>query len=122
MSVGSSRCEILRAEPRMSVLLDAELRSESAGTTCRLLDLSRGGACLELDSPISPGREVVLHCGAMQAKGVVVWLRGRRCGIRFERQIRATDLLVQMSQSRKSEVKQRPVRVSGGASFPSPSS
>lgn len=107
MSVGNSRCETLRAEPRMSMMLPGELRTESGGTTCRVVDLSRGGACLELDSLIPPGREVVLHRGALQSKGVIVWLRGRRCGVRFERPLRATDLLVQMSQNR--QVQARPV-------------
>jgi len=105
MSVGNSRCDTLRAEPRMSVLLPAELRTETGATLCRLVDLSRGGACLELDSPIPPGRKVVLHRGAFQSSGVVVWLRGRRCGVRFEQPLRATDLLVQMSQSRQSRLK-----------------
>ena len=103
MSVGSSRCEILRAEPRMEMFLSAELRTESGSISCQLLDLSRGGACLELDSPIPRGREVVLQRGAMQSKGAVVWLDGRRCGVRFTQPIRATELLVQMSQNRNSQ-------------------
>ena len=118
MGVGSRGCDTARAEPRMAVALAAELRTESGSTSCRLVDLSRGGACLEIDSPVLRGREIVLHRGAMQAKGVVVWLRGDRCGVRFDKPIRANDLLVQMSQSRKSQAR----AVSGGANSLSPSS
>ena len=88
----------------MRVLLPAELRTETRNATCRVVDLSRGGACLELDSPVPPGREVILHSGAMRTSGKVMWLDGRRCGVRFHSPIRATELLVQMSQSRKSRV------------------
>ena len=102
----------------MPVALPAELRTESGSASCRMVDLSRGGACLEIGSPILRGRAIVLHRDAMQANGVVVWLRGGRCGVRFDKPIRATDLLVQMSQSRKSQAR----AVSGGASSPSPSS
>lgn len=118
MAVGSSRCETARVEPRMAVALAAELRTESGSTSCRLVNLSRGGACVEVDSPILRGRQIVLHRGAMKAKGVVVWLRGDRCGVRFDQPIRATDLLVQMSQSRNSQAR----AVSGGANSPSRSS
>ena len=119
---GSSLVKPMRAEPRMKVLLAAELRTETGGTTCRIIDLSRSGACLELDGPVAIGSEVTLQRGAMRTRGQVVWLRGRRCGVRFEEQIRATDLLVQMSESRKSQVTPEPLPLSAAAIALSPSS
>jgi hypothetical protein len=121
-SDGKASVEPVRVEPRMRVLLPAELRTETSSTPCRVLDMSRGGACLELDGPIALGREVLLHSGAMSRAGKVMWLDGRRCGIRFAQQMRATELLVQMSHSRKSKVEPAPLPVSAGASFPSRSS
>ena len=116
---GYRSAELARVEPRMPVLLAAELRSETSRTRCRVIDLSRGGACVELDGPMAPGREITLHSGTMQARGKVVWLDGRRCGVRFAQPIRATELLVQMSQSRKTQAKPEAVPLNGGARSPS---
>ena len=103
----------------MRVQLSAELRTETSRNQCRIIDLSRGGACLELDAPIALGRKVMLHSGALCRPGMVLWVDGLLCGVRFVEPIRATELLVQMSQSRKSNVAPAPIPFSGGASFPS---
>ena len=119
---GKASVEPVRAEPRMRVVLPAELRSETSRTHCRVLDMSRGGACLELEGSVALGREVTLHSGAMTVAGKVMWLDGRRCGVRFTKQMRATELLVQMSQSRKSQVAPAALSFSAAANSPSRSS
>ena len=106
----------------MRVQLPAELRTETSRSQCRIVDLSRGGACLELGVPITLGRKVTLHSGALCRPGMVLWVDGRLCGVRFVEPIRATELLVQMSQSRKSSVGPAPIPFSGGASSRSRSS
>ena len=122
MSDGRRCAEPVRVEPRMRVQLTAELRTESSRSRCRIVDLSRGGACLELDSPVALGRKVSLHSGALSCSGTVLWVDGQLCGVRFLEPLRATELLVQMSQSRKSNVAPTPIPFSGGANFQSRSS
>ena len=121
MSIDGDSCiKPMRGEPRMKVLLAAELRTETRSVPCRVIDLSRSGACLELDGPVVTGSQVALYRGAMEAKGQVVWLRGRRCGVSFDQSIRATDLLVQMSESRKSKQPPQPLPIAAAMPlFPS---
>jgi len=68
---GFRQCE--RAEPRMPILLAAELRTETGRAAARLTNLSRTGACVELDQPLLPGREVTLLSGALATDAQVVW-------------------------------------------------
>jgi hypothetical protein len=90
----------LRTEPRMKVLLTGELSSRRGSFSCRVVDISRGGACIDADRVHEQGEDVCFRRGALQTRGKVVWSRGRRFGIRFDDPIRATELLVQMSHSR----------------------
>jgi hypothetical protein len=51
--------------------------------------------------------------GSLRTQGKIMWSRGKRFGVRFEEPIRATELLVQMSQSRSATVPaQRPRELS----------
>ena len=90
----------LRAEPRMKVMLTGELSSRRGSFPCRVLDISRGGACLHTDRAHEEGEELCFRRGELQVQARIVWSRGRRLGIRFDEPIRATELLVQMSHSR----------------------
>jgi PilZ domain-containing protein len=50
---------------------------------CRLIDYSRGGACLEVSPTVTlPGRFELLH-GSVKKKSRVVWRRGMRIGVAF---------------------------------------
>jgi len=50
---------------------------------CRLVDYSRGGACLEVSASVTlPGRFELLH-GGVKKKSRVVWRRGIRIGVAF---------------------------------------
>jgi hypothetical protein len=50
---------------------------------CRLIDYSRGGACLEIFPMVPlPDRFELLH-GAVKKKSRVVWRRGIRIGVAF---------------------------------------
>lgn len=113
------RCvQQLRRERRMKVLLSGEIRFGGAASACRVHDISRGGACLEVARPPAIGGRVEFVRGVLAARGTVAWVRGKRFGVSFAEPIRATDLLVQMSQSRQAlEPALRP----GGATSPSPS-
>jgi len=50
---------------------------------CNILDMSAGGACLEISSDGSlPKRFVLLHSGTKKSC-VMVWTKGRRLGVAF---------------------------------------
>ena|GEM_PF-6297657 len=99
----------LRSEPRMKVLLTGELSSRRGLVACRIVDISRGGACLDADRPHQIGEDISFRRGTLHAKGQVVWSRGKRFGISFDDPIRATELLVQMSHSRAATQTVQPV-------------
>jgi hypothetical protein len=51
--------------------------------TCNVIDLSAGGACLELiGQAVIPRRFVLLH-GGTKKKCTVVWQSGRRLGVSY---------------------------------------
>ena len=51
--------------------------------TCNVIDLSAGGACLELiGQAVIPKKIVLLH-GGTKKKCSVVWQRGRRFGVAY---------------------------------------
>jgi hypothetical protein len=90
----------LRTETRMKVLLTGEVSSRRGLFACRVVDISRGGACLDAERAHGIGEDVSFSRGPLQAEGKIVWSRGKRFGVRFHEPIRATELLVQMSHSR----------------------
>ena len=57
--------------------------AKAPAVTCRLVDYSRGGACLEVSpTVILPERFELLH-GGVRKKSRVVWRRGMRVGVAF---------------------------------------
>jgi hypothetical protein len=104
----------------MKVMLTGQVSSRRGATACRVVDISRGGACLDAERAHAIGEEVAFTRGTLQAKGRIVWSRGKRFGVRFNEPIRATELLVQMSHSRSAgqPTAQRPPRFSAAASTP----
>lgn len=92
----------------MTVLLSGMLDAHSGATRCRLRDLSRSGASLESDALLRSGDRVTFIRAALKVTGDVVWARGKRFGMRFDDPIRATDLLVQMSDSRHNQPPKSP--------------
>jgi hypothetical protein len=56
----------------------------NAPIECRVVDISAGGACLELTSLIAlPKRFEFLHCGVRKVC-TLVWARNYRLGIQYE--------------------------------------
>jgi hypothetical protein len=100
ISAGWEGVKQLRTETRMKVLLTGEVSSRRGLFACRVVDISRGGACLDAERAHEIGEDVSFSRGSLEAKGKIVWSRGKRFGVRFDEPIRATELLVQMSHSR----------------------
>lgn len=101
----------------MKVMLAGAVLTALGSRPCRILDLSRHGACLDSADARRVGDQLTLQRGALAAAGTVMWVRGRRCGMRFDAPIRATDLFVQLSASRMAQ----PAPVSSVAISRSPS-
>ena len=56
---------------------------KAPAVACRLIDYSRGGACLEIFPMVAlPDRIELLH-GNVKKKGRIVWRRGIRIGVAF---------------------------------------
>lgn len=100
IGAGGEGVKQLRTETRMKVLLTGEVSSRRGSFACRVVDISRGGACLDTERAHEIGEDVSFSRGPLQVKGKIVWSRGKRFGVRFDDPIRATELLVQMSHSR----------------------
>lgn len=75
----------LRVKPAGMVARTGKLILDSRSPTieCRVIDLSRGGACLELSKPVAlPRRFEFLH-GGVRKSCHLVWQKNHRFGIAF---------------------------------------
>jgi hypothetical protein len=61
------------------IIVDAK----SPTVDCYVVDLSSGGACLEVPNPASIPKRFVLVHGATKKSCLVVWKAGRRLGVQF---------------------------------------
>lgn len=50
---------------------------------CNILDLSAGGACLEVSGTAAIPKRFVLFHGGTKRSVTVVWQKGRRIGVRY---------------------------------------
>ena len=111
----------LRGEARVSVALSGELLGAGGRMACRIIDLSRSGVCIEAERPQPRGTRVSIRRGTLDAAGEITWTRGRRAGVRFDQPIRATELFLQLSDSRAEAQAASAPPLSPGATPPSPS-
>ena len=59
------------------------LDPKAPGVTCKVVDISRGGACLELIAPVAlPRRFMVVH-GGTRKHCSLVWQKALRFGVCF---------------------------------------
>lgn len=56
--------------------------------TCRVIDTSAGGACLELLTPCDLPKKFVFVHGATRKVCTLVWKRGFRIGVQYEANVR----------------------------------
>jgi hypothetical protein len=59
------------------------LGTKAPSIDCSVLDLSAGGACIEVDNPAALPKRFVLFHGGTKKNCVVVWKTGRRFGVSF---------------------------------------
>ncbi len=73
-----------RAHKRMPLLWAGQLRIGERAFACIVMNLSLGGACLQLDAPVKmhdQGKLVLKRIGALSTE--IVWRRQGKIGLRF---------------------------------------
>jgi hypothetical protein len=85
--MGIEQRRFARVRPSGLVSGSASVFGDQKGAptiSCRLIDISTGGACLEIakDDVQVPARLTVLH-GGVRKRARLVWKRGRRFGVAF---------------------------------------
>ena len=59
------------------------LDPKTPAVQCRVVDISKGGACIELLKPLKmPKRFIFLH-GGVKKHSFLIWQRGERVGVGF---------------------------------------
>lgn len=81
-----------REGSRLRLGVPARLELLGRNEKCELVDISKSGARLLLDAPPRPGVRAVVSLDGFEAFGVVVWSNHCMCGLRFEDEVRDTEL------------------------------
>lgn len=84
-----------RAAARHKLFEPVVLRQDGAPLRAHMLDLSVSGALLHAERPPVSGAHVTIAGELLTVSGRVVWMRGKRFGVRFELPI--TQAMVQMA-------------------------
>lgn len=73
-----------RKNTREKILTKAEILAEGDWYDCRLLDISAGGAKLQLDRHIDRGLAVILQIGKFgQFNATIAWQQSGELGVKF---------------------------------------
>jgi hypothetical protein len=82
-----------RRGERFALTLLGRLQTLHGTRTVRLHDLSSWGAMVEGAPPATGiGSEAILKCHSLDVFATVLWVRGERCGIRFDAPVRDSGL------------------------------
>ena len=76
-----------RRSDRLKVILSATVLDEASRMPVRIIDLSRDGALIIGDLLPAPKSKITLRCGSQSVSGTVAWRKGKRAGLRFDRQV-----------------------------------
>lgn len=93
-----------RAAPRTRVLLRALLILPDRSVSVRLRDVSREGARLYCDEPISYSGDVLLKRGGSSAAARIIWTEAREAGIEFYRTMSSSDVAQLLNPTDKEQV------------------
>jgi PilZ domain len=72
-----------RKMARLATDIDAGLVLLERSERCSLENVSRTGCRLQLREPPRVGATVLIRIERIEAMGIVTWVRGNRCGVRF---------------------------------------
>lgn len=91
--------KVQRAWPRAYVSLPVLVESFGGKFSAHIRDISPGGAMIETIAPLKRGAALILSCGTIQAKAVVVWETGGRFGLKFYSLVSETEIAQQLVRS-----------------------
>ena len=81
---GSDGKEYKRKNSRETILTKVEIMVDGNWHSCRMLNVSTGGAKLQFDRHINRGLEVILRIGKFgQFTATVVWQQSDEIGVKF---------------------------------------
>lgn len=72
-----------RKMARLATEIDAGLMLPERSERCRLENISRTGCRLQLGGPPRVGATVLIRVERIETMGIVAWVRGNRCGVKF---------------------------------------
>jgi len=72
-----------RLDPRHKMFSPVALHLGDTQTRAHFLDLSSSGALAHCETPPSAGAYIMVEAAGVQASGRVMWVVGKRFGIRF---------------------------------------
>lgn len=81
-----------RKMARLATEIDAGLVLPERSARCRLENISRTGCRLQLGEPPRVGATVLIRVERIEAMGIVAWVRGNRCGIKFPEPLAVREL------------------------------
>lgn len=88
-----------RAAPRVSVALPAFFQADGERHSCQLLDLSSGGAKLNLSAVLPVGSTITLDCGTFVRPALVRWQNGDFAGVSFDGELNAREIAALLDRS-----------------------
>lgn len=81
---GSNRMENKRKDTRESIRTKAEIMVDGIWHNCKILNISVGGAKLQIDRHIDRGVAVLLQIGKFgQFSAIVAWQQSGKIGVKF---------------------------------------
>jgi hypothetical protein len=88
-----------RAAPRVSVALPGFLQLDGERHSVQLLDLSSGGAKLNIAVTFPVGATIILDCGTFVREAVVRWQNGEFAGVSFNDELTAREISALLDRS-----------------------
>ena len=89
-----------RSHPRVEVALPAFVHADGGRHAVQLLDLSRGGARLKVNTSFPVGSTVMLDCGTLGRAGVIRWQNGDFVGLCFNLELDDREIATQIERSK----------------------
>lgn len=72
-----------RASIRKAVRVPGLVETGNETFTTQVINIDPAGAMLEINGSIRPGSSIFLRCGDIEARALVMWADGNRCGVKF---------------------------------------